>query len=166
MILLEGPFQTEQLRRGERRPDPFGFPGEGAVKQQVLRAAVVSCRTQTRRLRRDRTSEPGSGEQLLRSSRVSGRVGSVRPGSAVVVADNVDLDGVWLISATYENRGWFVYRPRWRLGSFTFESLSPDARSTSASFFYLFIEIARKSFYVFYIQTNPGATRLQPLQLG
>lgn len=41
VILLESPFKAEQLRRRERRPDPFGFPGERTVKQQVLRTAVL-----------------------------------------------------------------------------------------------------------------------------
>lgn len=41
VILLEGSFQTEQLGGRERRPDPFRFPGERAVKQQVLRTAVL-----------------------------------------------------------------------------------------------------------------------------
>lgn len=42
VILLKGSFQTEQLRRRERRPDPFRFPGERTVKQQVLWTAVFS----------------------------------------------------------------------------------------------------------------------------
>lgn len=41
VVFLKGSFQTEQLRGRERRPDPFGFPGERAVEQQVLRATVL-----------------------------------------------------------------------------------------------------------------------------
>ena len=46
VVFLEGSFQTKQLRGRKRRPDPFGFPGERAVKQHVLRTAVLSW-TQT-----------------------------------------------------------------------------------------------------------------------
>lgn len=41
VVLLEGSLQAEQLRGRERRPDPFGFPGERPVKQQVLRTTVL-----------------------------------------------------------------------------------------------------------------------------
>ncbi len=47
VIFLKGSFQTEQLRGRERCPDPFGFPGERTVKQQVLWTAVLAWRTQT-----------------------------------------------------------------------------------------------------------------------
>lgn len=41
VILFKGSFQTEQLRGRERRPDAFGFPGERAVQEKVLRAVVL-----------------------------------------------------------------------------------------------------------------------------
>lgn len=49
VVLLEGPFQPEQLRGRERRPDAFGLPGEGAVKEKVLRAVVLAWKPQRRR---------------------------------------------------------------------------------------------------------------------
>lgn len=50
MILLEGAFQTQQLRRREGRADAFGLPGERSVEQQVLRTAVLTwTHTATRR---------------------------------------------------------------------------------------------------------------------
>lgn len=42
VIFLKGSLKAEQLRGRERRPDPFGFPGEWTVKQQVLRTAVLT----------------------------------------------------------------------------------------------------------------------------
>lgn len=42
VILLEGPFQTEQLRWREGRPDAFGLPGERAVEEEVLRTVLLT----------------------------------------------------------------------------------------------------------------------------
>lgn len=42
VILLEGPFQAEQLRWREGRPDAFGLPGEGAVEEEVLRTVLLT----------------------------------------------------------------------------------------------------------------------------
>lgn len=50
VVLLEGPFQAQQLRGRERRPDAFGFPGERAVQEQVLRAVVLPWKPRTNTL--------------------------------------------------------------------------------------------------------------------
>lgn len=47
VVLLEGSFQSEQLRGRERRPDAFGFPGERAVQEKVLRTVVLPWNPQT-----------------------------------------------------------------------------------------------------------------------
>lgn len=47
VVLLEGSFQAEQLRGRERRPDAFGFPGERAVQEKVLRTVVFPWNAQT-----------------------------------------------------------------------------------------------------------------------
>lgn len=44
VVLLEGSFQTQQLRRGEGRSDALGLPGEGAVEQQAVLGHVVTWR--------------------------------------------------------------------------------------------------------------------------
>lgn len=49
VILLEGSFQTEQLRGREGRPDAFGLPGERAVKEKVLRTVVLTWKPQRKR---------------------------------------------------------------------------------------------------------------------
>lgn len=36
MVLLEGPFQPQQLGWGEGGADAFGFAGEGAVQEEAL----------------------------------------------------------------------------------------------------------------------------------
>lgn len=46
VILLKGSFQTQQLRGRERRPDAFGFPGERAVQEKVLRTVVLPWKHQ------------------------------------------------------------------------------------------------------------------------
>ncbi|KAG7235801.1 hypothetical protein INR49_002188 [Caranx melampygus] len=46
VILLEGSLQPEQLGRGEGRPDPLGFPGEGTVEQQTVLGHVVTWSTE------------------------------------------------------------------------------------------------------------------------
>lgn len=47
VVLLEGAFQAQQLRRGEGRPDALRLPGEGAVEQQAVLGHVVTCRQKT-----------------------------------------------------------------------------------------------------------------------
>lgn len=42
MVLLEGSFQPQQLRRGEGRSDALRLPGEGAVEQQAVLGHVVT----------------------------------------------------------------------------------------------------------------------------
>lgn len=46
VILLEGSFQTEQLRGRECRSDAFGLPGERAMEEQVLRTMVLAWKPQ------------------------------------------------------------------------------------------------------------------------
>lgn len=62
VVLLEGSLQSEQLGRREGRPDPFGFPGERAMEQQVLRTAVLSW-TQRGRTLAHHELQGGRGER-------------------------------------------------------------------------------------------------------
>lgn len=43
MVLLERVFEPQQLRGRERRPDPFGLPGQRVVQKKALRTRFVTC---------------------------------------------------------------------------------------------------------------------------
>lgn len=43
VVLFERVLEPEQLRRGERRADPLGLPGERVVQKEALRTRFVSC---------------------------------------------------------------------------------------------------------------------------
>lgn len=43
VVLLEGPLQAQQLRRGKGRADALGLAGEGAVQQEALLGHLAPC---------------------------------------------------------------------------------------------------------------------------
>lgn len=44
MVFLKGVFEPQQLRWGESRSDPFGFPGQRVVQKKTLRTRFISLK--------------------------------------------------------------------------------------------------------------------------
>lgn len=47
VVFLKGVFEPQQLRRGERRSDPFGFSGQRVVQKETLWTRFISLKAVT-----------------------------------------------------------------------------------------------------------------------
>lgn len=77
VVLLEGSFQPQELRRREGGADALGFPGEGAVEEQAFLGHLAPCGQRARLGSRAGTPPPPPSSPFC-GTRVGGGVGETR----------------------------------------------------------------------------------------